>query len=342
MKGLKLISSTIGEGIEKANLNLLEVSQKEIMSNNKLGTPSSREGITHLSKADKIFDSIMGLQGVEEFKAMVQRQCKFKENKEKHFAVDIKLPNLFLVGKRGIGITQIVHIYAEYLDAYNLFEFTGNAKYFEYRLGYVAPNAIPSTFISELTKLNNTMTEVAGYNRFYRGLVCINIDEWARYTHDKYFQNFLEYLASKKNKILTILYIHSDNWSEVASIESSLSSHLCCETIWLRFPNADELVGGILTKYLKQRGYRLTEDAILLLIDSIEKITNGKHFNGFKTIEQLGEKIVRSLLESDKSNFEEISADMLDSFNKDSAYVKCIIGTNKGMGFNKLKEEYSK
>ena len=290
--------------------------------------------------ANKYFNAIMELQGIDELKAMIERLRVFQQNREKYSVPDVTLPNYLWTAKRGGGISTCIKMFAEYLYNAKIIEFSGIVKYFEYKIAYIAPDS----FFSELTRLNNTIAEIAGHHRYFRGLACINIDDWVEHTNENYFYKFLDYIASKNDKILTILYVHPGNKRVVESIESSLSSRIRFESISLRFPTAGELIDFIEFRYFKQRGFNLTNDAKSLLICSIEEIINSKHFNGFTTIKQLANDILYSLLTSDIGGYE-ISADMLSGFNKDSAYVKRIktfIVANTVLGFNSSVEEYTR
>jgi hypothetical protein len=290
--------------------------------------------------ANKNFNLIMELQGVDEFKIVLEHLRIFQQNKEKYSVPDVTLPNYLWIAKRGGGISTCINAFAEYLYNAKVIEFSGIVKYFEYKLAYIDPD----TFFSELTRLNNTISEIAGHHRYFRGLACINIDDWAEHTNERYFYKFLDYIASKNDKILAILYVHTDNKRIIESIESSLSSRIRFESISLRFPNVSELITFIEAKYFKKRGFKLTDDAKSLLTDSIEAIINGKHFNGFTTIKQLANDILYSLLASNISGYD-ISADMLCGFNKDSAYIKRIktfVGTSSTIGFVPSLEDYSR
>jgi len=287
--------------------------------------------------AEKCFNTIMELQGVDEFKTLVQRLNKFQQNKEKYSIPDVTLPNYFWVSIRGGGVSTCLNLLAEYLYITKIIEFSGIVKYFEYKLAYIAPD----NFFSELTRLNNTISEIAGHHRYYRGLACINIDEWIHHTNEIHFYKFLDYIENNDNKFLSILYVHDNNKRIVESIESSLSSHIRFESVLFRFPNTNELIEFIESKYFKKRKFSLSDDAKLLLIDSIDKLVNGKNFNGFTTIKQLANDILYSLLTSNINSYT-ITADMLTGFNKDSTYVKRIktlVGDTGVIGFGSLKEE---
>jgi len=287
--------------------------------------------------ADKCFNTIMELQGVDEFKTLIQRLNKFQQNKEKYSVPDVTLPNYFWVAIRGGGISTCLNLLSEYLYITKIIEFTGIVKYFEYKLAYIAPD----NFFSELTRFNNTISEIAGHHRYFRGLACINIDEWIHHTNEIHFYKFLDYIASNDNKFLSILYIHDNNKRIIESVESSLSSHIRFEYVLFKFPNANELIDFIELKYFKKKKFSFTDDAKLLLMDSIERLINGKNFNGFTTIKQLANDILYSLLTSNINGYN-ITADMLTGFNKDSTYVKRIktlVGDTNVIGFGSLKEE---
>jgi hypothetical protein len=282
--------------------------------------------------ADKYYNDIMRLQGLDEFKDMVKRLKNFQQNKEKYSISDVSLPNYFWIAKRGGGISTCLNALAEYLYNTKVIEFTGNVKFFEYRLAYIAPNE----FFSELTRLNNTISEIAGHHRFFRGIACINIGEWVQRTNEYHFLRFLDYIANKNDKILVILFIHSDNKREVENIESSLSSRIRFETLWLRFPDAEELVEFIEGKYFKPHDFYLSGGAKNLLKDSIDDLIGGQQFNGFMTIKQLSNDILYNLLTSSIEN-REISKEMLLGFARDSAYIKRIktfAGISATIGFD--------
>jgi hypothetical protein len=285
--------------------------------------------------ADKCFDDIMQLQGVDELKSKVRYLQKYQQNKEKYSISDVTLPNYLWFAKRGGGITTCLNAFSEYLYAARVIEFTGIVKYFEFIPAYTEPDA----YFSELVRLNNTITEIAGHNRYFKGIACIIIDEWLDSINDVNFNKMLDYIDNKNEKILAIFCAHTDNKRTIANIETAITAYMRTETITLRFPNTDELLGYIEDKYIKKHNFYLAEDAKLLLTESINEIITSKYFNGFKTIKQLANDIIYSLLVSNLNSCE-IKADALCNFSKDMGYIKRIKtsgGKNK-LGFG-LKEE---
>jgi hypothetical protein len=286
--------------------------------------------------AEKRFEAMMSLHGDDDYKTMAKRLRKFQQNSDKYTVSGVTLPNYLWVAKKGGGVSTRVNALAEYLYAAKLFEFSGSIKFFEFTLGYVAPNEA----FSELTRLNNVILEIAGRHRYFRGIACINIDEWMQRTNELHFSTLLDYLAVKNEKIMTIFYVHTSSRRIIEGIESSISSHLRFETIRLKFPSVFVLLEIVENKYIMRHGFSFTDDAKRLLLESIKEISIGKHFYGYVTIGQLANDIMYSMLTSNiKSN--QISADALSGFTKDSAYVKRIkafVGVPNVIGFGAMEE----
>jgi len=266
----------------------------------------------------KYFNSIMELKGADEFKEMIRRLHTFLKNREAYSLTDVTLPNYLWVTNRGGGITTMVNLFAEYLYAARAVEFCGTVKVFEFKLDYIAPDA----FFSELARLDNTIASFAGHNRFYKGLICINIDEWMEHTGDDHFKKFMNYISSNNDRLLVIFCVHSDAKKFVEAIESVISSHLRLESLALRFPDANELVEHIETRYIQNKGFSFTNNAKALLCDTISELAAGKQFNGFKSIKQLANDILYNILATDLGGNQQISAEMLSCYEKGATYVK--------------------
>jgi hypothetical protein len=281
---------------------------------------------------EKCFNTIMELKGVDEFKKTVKRLHIFLKNRETYSNIDITLPNYLWEVKRGGGVTTLVKAFAEYLYAAKAIEFCGTEKSFEFKLDYIAPDA----FFSELTRLDKTIADFAGYNRFFKGVMCINIEEWLEHTSEDHFTKFLNYIAGNNDKFLTIFCICSDSKNSIESIEPALLSHLRLESLVLRFPDMDELVDLVESRYIQEQNLFLTECARTLLHETIGELAEGKHFNGFKSILKLTNDILYNILTNDFDGNHQISAEMLLGYSKDSNYVKkakAQIGSKQIIGF---------
>ena len=289
--------------------------------------------------ADKWYDTIMELYGADEFKDKVKQLRVFQNSRMKYSVTDVRIPNYLWIAKRGGGVSTCIKAFAEFMDAEKIIEFNGIVKYFEFNLAYIPPEG----FFSELTRLNNTISEIAGHHRYFKGLACIHIEEWLDHANEDNFHKALDFLAAKHDKLRVVFVVDTDDKRVIESIESSISSRLRLETIAFRFPETNELVDYIERGYFTQQGFSLEEDARNLLSESINAMAAGKHFNGFVTVNQLARDILYQLLISDTGN-QSISADMLVDFNKDSTYInrlKSFVETRNIIGFG-ATEEFSR
>lgn len=291
-----------------------------------------------LSK-DECFQNIMNLLGVEELKAKVQRLQNLQQSKDKFPEIgNVKPPNYLWVVESFGDFYTYIDPFAKFLYAANLIDFKGKVKYFDYKLAY----EMPGTIFSELTRFIKALSESTGYHRYFKGLVSVNIDEWVRHTAEDHFIKFIEYIAGINDRILAIFHISSDDTQIIESLEATLAAYIRIETVPLKFPNADELVGFMETKYFKKKGLRFKDDARFLLKESIEEISNGINFKGFSTVEKFADDILFDIYTSNTGK-KAISADMLAEFNKNSEYVNRITkSTSLKMGFHQTKKEYSK
>ena len=286
--------------------------------------------------AEKCYGDIMELQGADALKKTVRRLRNFQQNKDIYSVPDVTLPNYLWTIRRGGGVSSSVNAFAEYLYAAKIINFTGIVKYFEFIPAYTAPDA----HFSELTRLNNTISEIAGHYRFFRGIACIIIDEWLDHTGEAHFLNIFDYIANHNDKILAVFCVHTDNKRSIAQVEAAIASYMRVETVHFKFPCADELVEFIERKYFSPGNFVLTQDAKSLLAESLAEIIPGRNFNGFVTVKQLANDILYSLLTTKLGGIK-ISAKMLSGFGRDSEYIKRIkstVANESVIGFSAREE----
>jgi hypothetical protein len=191
--------------------------------------------------------------------------------------------------------------------------------------------------------LDNTIYSLAGHNRFYKGVVCVNITDWLGHTDEEHFKSFLNYVSINNDKWLTIFCVHTDSKSDVETVDAVISPNLRLETLTIKFPETDELVALVEKRYI-ENGFVLTENAKILLGETITEIAKGKYFNGFKTVEQLAKDILFNVLMVELNGNKQISAEMLSGYGKDSNYVKRTKSRAgiKKIGFVSETEEYAR
>ncbi|MDR0437977.1 MAG: hypothetical protein LBH22_06720 [Bacteroidales bacterium] len=283
---------------------------------------------------EKCLRAILELKGIGELKSAVKKLHLFLKNRDALSMTDVALPNYLWTAKRGGGVTTLVKAFTEYLYAARAIEFCGRVKSFEFKLNYVAPDS----FFSELARLDNSFFDHAGHHHRYKGVVCINIDEWLEHTNEVHFVNFLDYIARNNDRLLVIFCTYTDNKKFVETVEMALAAHVRFETQSLEFPGVPELVEFVESR-LESKGFSLTEGVKALLNESVEKISVARNFSGFRSVEQLANEISYYILANDLNNGKQmqITADMIACFNKNSLYVghltKPQISMKKQIGF---------
>ena len=274
------------------------------------------------------------LIGIEEFKETLKGLETFRFNKERHAINHVSLPNYIWVFERGGGVSTCLNIFSDYLFEAKIMEFKGTLRYFEFIPNYAHPDK-PN---SEITDIDSIISDNAGHHLYFRGIACIILDNWIGKTHEEHFLKLLDYLQNKNDKILSIFCVHTDDKKEIEEIESSISSYMRFETVRFRFPNTSELIEYLENNYLQNNKFYLTKNAKDLLSDTINDIIIGENFNGFVTINQLGNDILFKLLSvsvphhiitANNVDKIEISAEMLADFHKNSSYINSLKKINK-------------
>ena len=288
--------------------------------------------MTRLENMEKCYDAIWELDCADEFKQFIKRMHVFLKNIDKFSLEEIALPNYLWAARRGFGVTTLIKVLSEYLYLAKAIEFCGTEKSFEFKLDYIPPEQP----FSELARLDNTIAGYAGYNLFFKGVVCLDIHEWMEHAGEDHFVKLLNYISDNNDKLLVVFCIRTDEKESIEAVESAISSHLRVESLSLQFPEAKEVVELVEKSYIKNNGFFLTDNAKALLVETVEELAASAHFNGFKTVSNLGEDIMFDVLSRDIDDNRKISSGMLSYYRKDSAYVKRALvqsGPRRVIGF---------
>lgn len=267
---------------------------------------------------NQYYDRIMELPDSYEIKDIVKRWQNLSENlKTLPQGMPIILPDLFLIGKYGVGRTLVLNLLAEYLAAAkNLMNFYGNVKFFEFYLNYCAPDRR----FDELPRLMEAISSAAGFRSEYRGIVCLDVTEWLKHVEEKHFLNLLEYVADHSNHWLVVLTVSSGSDAELKRMEAILAMFLRIDRAELRMPETDELLAHVIRK-LEGYNLRLSEDAEKLIAASIEKMSSQKYFDGYNTLNMLISDIAYSVFSKPSVNAECICAEDLADFSVNGTYI---------------------
>ncbi len=274
-----------------------------------------------MSLYSPILQIINEQNGLSNFKLLIDKWEKLSDNiKQKKNGIPIILPDIFLISKSGWGKTHCLKLLAEYLSQRpNLMDFYGDVKCFEFLLNYCQPDE----YFSEIQRLMAEIDNAAGFRNTYRGIICIDIDEWRGHCEEKHFLNFMEYLADNSDDWLVVLSVSDENDEEIEQIETIISAFLRIEQIVIEAPQNDELMKYV-RELLSAYGLSLSTDAEDALSESIETVRGGKYFDGYKTVKMICRDIAYLAYANGKTDAI-LDLSNIKAFAKDSEYIQRMI-----------------
>lgn len=283
------------------------------------------------------YDQILQLKAADEFIRVIKKWERLSKNLTVTSTdMPIILPDMLWVTKSGVGKTKLLRLMSEYLnDKGNLMEFYGDVKFFEFYLGYCSP----STPFTELQRLMDEVQNAAGFRNEFKGIIRIDVDDWLDHFEERYFIDFMEYLAANNDKWLIIISVDADNKKKLHNFEAFLSMYLRIEKITLNLPKTAHLfeyIEGNLLGY----GLSLSDDGKELLYATIEKLRKSKYFDGFKSIRLLCQEIAYTVFTEGKSDLGLLTAEDLAKFAPDSEYVeRTVINFEKAVRIGLVNKE---
>ncbi len=270
------------------------------------------------------FDTIMNSPLPEDVKALVRKWNTLSDNMRAiDHRVSVLLPDLFWVVHSGAGKTTFLRLLADYLKSQgNLMDFYGNVDVFEFLLGYCPEHQS----FTELQRLMDTVKSAAGFRNEYRGIMCIDIDEWVEHYTEKHFISFMEYLSANSENWLIVLSVSPHKDTALHELQAFLSMYLRLETIRMDLPSDEQLVVYLETA-LREYGFSLADDAKELLLHTLAALRKNKHFDGYKSARLLAKDIVYHLYSGEVLPGDTLTAATLVGFAENSHYVQNMIFT---------------
>ncbi len=262
------------------------------------------------------YNEIMELFGVKEFKSIIKKWDILSENMEAVVGRPrIVLPDLLWIMNSGVGRTNLLNHLAEYLYSKgNLMDFSGDVKFFEFILNYHSNNPT----INEIQRFMDSVRKAAGFRNEFRGVICIDVDEWTNHYEDKRFVSFLELLASHSEEWLIVLSV-----SETENLDNfiaAVSTYLRIETLKIEMPVTDDLLVYVKNKLLSH-GLSTSDKNDEKIKCTIEKLKENKNFDGFKTLDMLVQDIVYEHFCVPDSQKGELPDTIIEKFTSDSEYI---------------------
>lgn len=271
------------------------------------------------------YDQIMALNGMNNFKDVIERWQRFSDNSTKFKAkAGLVLPDLLWVSDNGIDRSGLLKLLTNYLDrAGNLIDFYGNVKYFEYYLEYVAPD---DNFV-EIAKIAEKIRDAAGFRSEYRGILSIDFNEWIGHFYEDNFIEVLKFLSSMEDDIMFIFNIHNYDPGEVEKLMQVLVLFFRLEVIEMNLPDSEEL-GSYIKKEISEYGLNLDPEAEEMVISAVNKLREDKYFAGYQMLDRLAEDIVYSVYTSTPPYDGIVTKGMISAFAPDGMYVSELIQNN--------------
>ena len=242
-----------------------------------------------------------------------------KRMKEGYVKARHLLPELYLLGAPGIGKSHLLSLLAGYLEEARLMVFLGERKYVEFRLEYCPEHEN----FTELNRFINKLSEMAGFRNDFRGIVCIELDEWLEHFKEKYFNVFIEYLEENCDNWLIVFSVNSSVENE-EELFSYLSMYFRMDKVKLSIPSAEEYMGH-LGEVLATYGFSLSPSAKSILVGSIEELKKSPLFDGYKSINRLGMDVAYEKYISEDFRKRQIAEQDVAMFAPESEYIQTMI-----------------
>lgn len=265
------------------------------------------------------YDKIMAQSGLAAFKELICRWETIAESVDgRPSELPIMLPDIFLISDTGTGRTHLLRLLADYLSYdERLMDFYGDVKYFEFRLNYCSPS-------QDFTEIRRLVTEIggaAGFRNEYRGIVYIDIDEWIDHSEEKYFLDFMAYIADNSDNWLVVFSVADDGRGGPDRMESLISAFLRLERLVIEKPTVAELM-LYLSRNLQEYGFYLDASGRDLLYATVEALTQTERFDGYKTVKRLCQDVVYDVFSRGKRDMLSLTAEDLRDFASDGSYVR--------------------
>ncbi len=287
-------------------------------------------------KAQNYYDEIMKMHGLEEIKATIKKWDTILSNlQSKSENVPILLPNLFLKSKAGAGKSKFLQLLSEYLYNTGFMPFYGNVKFFEFFLEYCPPGYE----MREINRFAQQLKNAAGFRNEFKGVVAVDISEWAGKMSEDNFITFLEYLSIIDVNVCIVFIENDFDEQSLSQAEKVLNSFCRIRSVDFFYPDTAEFANYCVEQF-KQYNLTLDDSASKLLTESIDKLMQSGYFYGYKTINRLCLDIVFELGSNKQIKNGKISAEHLADFTKDSNFINniCTVKKITRIGFGGAQE----
>lgn len=267
---------------------------------------------------NRFYDEIMQLEESKDMQEILKRWKNFAHNRTKLPPnAPVVLPDMLWIAKSGYGKTNLLQLISEYLYEEKIMEFYGDVKYFEFSLAYCAPEQPFRSF----EQFQDALLNAAGFRSEFRGVICVEIDEWMGHLRDKYFVDFLEYMSERSEKWHIIFVTECREQERLGKLEAMLDMYFRIDKVVFVLPETPVLCQHM-EKYVNKYGFYFSEKAREILAETIDTLRNAEYFDGYKTLNMICTDLLYREFSSETFGGFEITADMVRYYAKDSDFIK--------------------
>lgn len=226
------------------------------------------------------------------------------------------IPEIFLVGAPGIGKSHLFSLISAYLKDKGLIDFAGEVDFMEFHFEYCPEG----TNFPELNRFVESMDRAAGFRSSFRGVVCIELDEWFDYYKEKYFNIFMEYLEENCDNWLIIFSVDGLDNKKVDELYSYLAMYFRLDRADLSMPSEKEYV-DYLEGVLAENSFTISKKAHAVLTKTVASLKKNPLFDGYKSLNRLAQDIAYKKYTAAEFESTVIDEDDVKDFASDSSYV---------------------
>lgn len=272
------------------------------------------------------YNEIMALHGLDDFKEVVTQWQRLSENVDRYHAKKgLVLPNLLWASDNGLDIGNLLNLLTSFIvGAGNLLDFYGTVKCLDYYMEYI-PEEKES---HEIDKIAEKIRDAAGFRSEYRGLLSIDVNEWADHFTEPHFIETMKYLASMDEDIMFIFQIPNFNPHAVEQLTQLLVLFFRLQPIEMKLPDSEEL-GNYIKQEIASYGLNLDPEAEAMIVASVERLREDQYFAGYTMLNRLASDIVYSVYTSTPPYDGIVTKGMLAPFAPDGVYVSQLIYNNQ-------------
>ncbi|MBO5060789.1 MAG: AAA family ATPase [Clostridia bacterium] len=246
------------------------------------------------------------LIGIEPIKAWAN-ELEVISKRFKDFTLDSEVINnqtFILSINKGNGLTTVLKLMTRALEQSGLMRFRGTKEFVEWKLEYNdSPNEFPS--FEGLLKAINRCED--GEN--YRGLVCINMEEWLDHLSDKRIDQLLRFVWGFRNQIIFVFTIPYAEDSVIEKLYDRIDDIISVRT--MKFvPPSDEQYFVFFKGFFEKYNISVSDNVKAAFISKMTEEKNDGKFYGFNTVNKIANELLYNAIVNAAKNDTEISKEI--------------------------------